>query len=195
MGTAMRRFPSAKHLASWAGVCPGNKQRAGKRLGGKPTHGDTWLWLKAMLGEVACSSASPTRRTPISPPRSTASPAGVASRKQSSPWPTRCSWSSTTCCATSAPSAPSAPSRISGLTPSTTSTPHGSNATPCGEWSSSAMPSRVHHLPSHEAVTRGIGGFSQERQRTIAHIGELKGVLMNDYLSGSEQRRPMAHTC
>lgn len=31
IGTARSRFPSAKHLASWAGVCPGNKQSGGKR--------------------------------------------------------------------------------------------------------------------------------------------------------------------
>lgn len=28
----MSRFPSDKHIASWAGVCPGNKQSGGKRL-------------------------------------------------------------------------------------------------------------------------------------------------------------------
>ncbi len=49
----MSRFPSAKDLASWAGLCPGNPQSAGKRLSGKPTGGNRWL--KAVLGEVAWS--------------------------------------------------------------------------------------------------------------------------------------------
>jgi transposase len=51
----MTRFPSAKHLASWAGVCPGNRQSGGKRLSGTPTKGN--VWLRAVLSEVAWAAA------------------------------------------------------------------------------------------------------------------------------------------
>jgi transposase len=57
IGTDLSRFPSAKHLASWAGVCPGNKQRGGKRLSGQTTPGNGWL--RAVLGEVAWAISHP----------------------------------------------------------------------------------------------------------------------------------------
>jgi transposase len=36
-------FPDAAHLASWAGICPGNHESAGKRRSGKPRHGNQHL--------------------------------------------------------------------------------------------------------------------------------------------------------
>lgn len=60
IGTDMSRFPTAKHLASWAGICPGNHQSAGKRKGGRIRKANGWL--KAALTQAAWG-ASRTRRS------------------------------------------------------------------------------------------------------------------------------------
>jgi transposase len=54
-GGDMTKFASAKHLASWAGVCPGNDQSAGKRRSGKTTKGSKWL--RGVLIEAAKAAA------------------------------------------------------------------------------------------------------------------------------------------
>src|SRR5262249_45210337 len=55
LGKEMGRFASAKHLASWAGVCPGNHESAGKRLSGK-------TWPREFLVAAASSPKCPCRR-------------------------------------------------------------------------------------------------------------------------------------
>jgi transposase len=51
IGPDMSRFPDARHLASWAGMCPGNNESGGKRLSGRTRKGSPWL--RSALVEAA----------------------------------------------------------------------------------------------------------------------------------------------
>jgi transposase len=65
LGVDRARFPSAAHLASWAGLCPGNEASAGKRRRGQPRRGSPWL--RTALGEAA-QAAARTKETYLAAP-------------------------------------------------------------------------------------------------------------------------------
>ena len=54
IGQDMTRFPTSGHICSWAGVCPGNNESAGKRRSGKTRKGNKIL--KSTLVECAQSA-------------------------------------------------------------------------------------------------------------------------------------------
>ncbi|MGH3401710.1 MAG: transposase [Streptosporangiaceae bacterium] len=78
IGASVAEFlPDAAHLASWAGMCPGNQKSAGKRHSGKRRHGNQHLqpvlveiaWAAVRHLHLPCSIASDNRPTEP-PPRS-----------------------------------------------------------------------------------------------------------------------------
>ena len=85
IGVEMSRFGSAHRLASWAGLCPGNNESAGKRKSGKTRHGTPCSggccanWPMPRLELRACFG-----------PSTRAWSCAAVTSAPSSPWPTRC---------------------------------------------------------------------------------------------------------
>ena len=60
IGTDMNRFSSSAHLASWAGMSPGNNESAGKRKSGKTTKGNKSLRVTLVLAARAAAKSNNT---------------------------------------------------------------------------------------------------------------------------------------
>jgi transposase len=75
LGPALPRFASARHLAAWAGMCPGHRERAGTRRSGKTRKGNRWL--RAALVAAAPGAARTTGTYLAAPSRRRAARRGA----------------------------------------------------------------------------------------------------------------------
>jgi transposase len=60
IGTDMSRFPTPGHLASWAGMCPGNNESAGKHRSGHTRYGSKWLRIALVEAAQAAGRSKDT---------------------------------------------------------------------------------------------------------------------------------------
>ena len=84
-GPDMNSFPTARHLSSWAHVCPGNNESAGKRKSGATGRGNPWL--RSALVEAA-HKPRPRPRAPTWPPSTTGWQRGEDTNVPFWLWPT-----------------------------------------------------------------------------------------------------------
>jgi transposase len=60
IGVDLTRFPTARHLASWAGLCPGNDESAGKRRSGRTRKGSPWVRTALVAAAQAAARTKDT---------------------------------------------------------------------------------------------------------------------------------------
>ena len=158
IGVDMTRFPTAGHLASWAGMCPGHHESAGKRRSGQTRPGSKWL--HRTLREAA-KAAGRTKNTYLGAQYARLAD-GAGRPKPPPPSGTPSSSPPTTCSATASPTTNSGPTGSTGSAP--TNTPDDSPA----RSKRSASPS-----PSHRRLTpqptngRARGEFHVRTSRSI----------------------------
>ena len=140
-GGDMSAFPTAKHLASWAGMCPGNDESAGKRRSGRTRNGSKWL--RATLIEAA-KAASRTRNTYLARPIPAAAPPPRREQGRPPRSRTRCSSPSGTC------SKPASSTTTPAPTTSTDATPNEPPAASSRNSSASDTPSPSTQRPPPE---------------------------------------------
>ena len=93
LGADMSVFHNVSQMASWAGVCPGNNESAGKRKSSRIPKGN--VYLKTALVEAATPQPKPKALT--SGTSFIASKPGVGTYEPLLPSPTRSWWLSITC--------------------------------------------------------------------------------------------------
>jgi transposase len=139
-GADMSVFPTVRHFASWARICPGTNQSAGKQRSGKTLRGSRWL-REALTGRPRLP---PGRKPPTSPPTTGRSAAAAASRRRSVPSATTSSSPTTTSSATGSPTANSARTGTHAATQ-----PNTEHADSCANSRRSATKSHSRPPPEH----------------------------------------------